>query len=188
MKCCRVLFPASEAGQEATTASFDPPTRAFPSLTPASGASAKRFVVAKKHAHAPRAALVEVAQALTRKLYGPTEQLERITIRLKSGIRIRVDVPEGGFLNPPSGPHPAALAAANRFVPTPFQKGILQALNGQALRTDDLAHKVGNRRKLFIHPGGLRELQDHSLVAHHKRLGYYRPDAPPPVLQDAEVH
>jgi hypothetical protein len=181
-----VISPAREAGQEASTASFDPPTRAFPLLTSASGASTKRFAVTKKHAHAPRAALVEVAQALTRKLYGPTEQLERITIRLKSGIRIRVDVPEGGFLNPPSGSHHASSVSPDRFVPTPFQKGILQALNGQALRTDDLAHKVGNRRKLFIHPGGLRELQDQSLVAHHKRLGYYRPDAPPPVLKDAE--
>lgn len=141
--------------------------------------------MSKKHVHAPRAALIEVARALTRKLYGAAESLERITIRLKSGIRIRVDVPEEERRQRPNPP-PALPAALSRFVPTPFQKGILLALNGQALRTDDLAHKVGSRRKLFIHPGGLRELQEQALVGHHKRLGYYRPDAPPPALKEGE--
>ena len=142
--------------------------------------------MSKKRTHAPRAALIEAARALTRRLYGSVEHLERITIRLKSGIRIRVDVPEEESRQRPSGPSPAPTLPPTRFVPTPFQKGILQALDGQALRTDDLAHEVGNRRKLFIHPGGLRELQAQGLVAHHNRLGYYRPDAPPPALKDAK--
>jgi hypothetical protein len=112
--------------------------------------------------------------------------LELITIRLKSGIRIRVDVPDIEIPQLASGPPPPPTMPPTRFVPTPFQKGILHALDGQALRTSDLAHKVGNRRKLFVHPGGLRELQAQGLVAHHHRLGYYRPDAPPPAPKDAE--
>jgi hypothetical protein len=151
-------------------------------LTRASGVGTERCAVSAKRGHASRAALIEAARALALKLYGPAEQLTRITIRLRSGIRIRVDVPAGPQPEPPPG-QPAP-APAGRFVPTPFQKGILQALTGQALRTDDLAHKVGNRRKLFTHPGGLRELQEHGLVAHHKRLGYFRPDAPPAALRE----
>jgi hypothetical protein len=155
-----------------------------PRLVPAraSGAGTERCAVTEKRGNASRAALIEAARALALRLYGPAEQLTRITIRLQSGIRIRVDVPAGPLPEP--FPEQPAAEPAGRFVPTPFQKGILQALHGQALRTDDLARKVGNRRKLFIHPGGLRELQEHGLVAHHKRLGYFRPDAPPPALRD----
>jgi len=67
------------------------------------------------------------------------------------------------------------------FVATPFQRGILDALAHKALRTDDLAGEVGDRRRLFKN-GGIKELMEQGLVAHHKRLGYYRPDAPPPEL------
>lgn len=137
--------------------------------------------MSKKYVYAP-AALIEAAQALTLSLYGNVEHLARITIRLKSGDRIRVDIPDEESTGQPS----SSLLPPSCLVPTPFQQGILQALNGQALRTDGLAHKVGNRRKLFIHPGGLRELQDHGMIAHHKRVGYYRPDALPPVLRDVE--
>jgi hypothetical protein len=129
---------------------------------------------------ATKVALIEGARALALRLYGPGEQPTRITIRTRSGIRIRVDVPTRRQTAPNREPAPAAPPPPARFVPTPFQKGILEALHGQALRTDDLAHKVGSRRKLFTHPGGLRELQEQGLVGHHKRLGYYRPDAPPP--------
>ena len=60
------------------------------------------------------------------------------------------------------------------FVPTPFQKGILDALDGKALRTDSLGNKVGDRRRLFKQ-GGLKELRERGLVGHHDRLGYYSP-------------
>jgi len=40
-----------------------------------------------------------------------------------------------------------------------------------------LPAKVGDRRRLFK-AGGLKELKEIGLVAHHRRLGYYRPDAP----------
>jgi hypothetical protein len=138
------------------------------------------FAVRKKEEHASRVALIEAARALARRLYGPAEQPTRITIRTRSGFRIRVDIPIQP-LAPPLREQPSpSIPPLGRFLPTPFQKGILQALQGQALRTDALGRKVGNRRKLFTHPGGLRELQEQGLVAHHKRLGYYRPDAPPP--------
>jgi hypothetical protein len=68
------------------------------------------------------------------------------------------------------------------FVPTPFQRGILDALNGKALRTDPLGKKVGNRRKLFNDPGGLPELQEEGLVGHHPRIGFYSTANPPPEL------
>jgi hypothetical protein len=89
---------------------------------------------------------------------------------------------------PPSAP-PAPPADTPKvppalpFIPTPFQKGILAALDGTALRTDALGRAVGSRRKLFIDPGGIKELQQHDLVRHHGRLGYYRPDKPPPAVQ-----
>jgi hypothetical protein len=69
------------------------------------------------------------------------------------------------------------------FAPTDFQEAILEALEGKALRTDALAAKVGDRRRLFRHPGGIKELIEQGLVKHHDRLGYYRPDAPPPELE-----
>lgn len=80
-------------------------------------------------------------------------------------------------------PAPAVEEPEEPFVLTPFQTAILKALEGKALRTDPLANKVNDRRRLFIHPGGLKELQEQGLVAHHKRLGFYRPDAPPPQLE-----
>ena len=106
-------------------------------------------------------ALIEAARSLVRKLYGAGEHLVRITIRTRSRIRIRVDVPEGRRPARIASQRPAApRLPPTPFVPTPFQKGILQALHGQALRTDDLGRKVGSRRKLFSHLGGLGELRE----------------------------
>lgn len=72
------------------------------------------------------------------------------------------------------------------FVPTAFQADILDALDGKALRADALGHKVGDRSRLYRRPGGLHELREEGLVCLHKRLGYYRPDAPPPELEEEE--
>ncbi len=74
-------------------------------------------------------------------------------------------------------------ASAKPFIPSPFQKFILTKLTGKALRTDALANAVGSRRKLFK-PGGLKELQTQGLVDHHDRIGFYRPDAPPPEYRE----
>lgn len=77
------------------------------------------------------------------------------------------------------------VAEDSAFVPTAFQQDILKALDGKALRTDALAAKVGDRRRLFKDPGGLPELQEHGLVSHNRRVGYYRPDSLPPELTQA---
>lgn len=52
------------------------------------------------------------------------------------------------------------------------------------MRTAALAKAVGcSEPQLFKKPkGGIEELKTHGLVAHHERLGFYRPDAPPPDL------
>lgn len=105
----------------------------------------------------------------------PGEVPEEITVRMVSGRKLRAPVPAPGIAAEPTAPQP--------FVPTPFQQDILDALEGKALRTDALAAKVGDRSRLFRHPGGLKELQEQGLVAHHKRLGFYRPDAPPEELE-----
>lgn len=70
----------------------------------------------------------------------------------------------------------------NVFIPNGFQQGVLRSLEGVALRSDPLGRAVGDRRRLFRDPGGLPELVEHGLVEHHPRLGYYRPDAPPPEM------
>lgn len=90
---------------------------------------------------------------------------------------------------PPQAATPAtptaatAATAANIFVPDTYQLAILEALDGKALRTAKLASATGgDERRLFRHPGGLRELREHGLIESHPRLGYYRPDSLPPQL------
>jgi hypothetical protein len=111
----------------------------------------------------------------------PGQIPDRLRIYLVSGRKIDLPVI--------AAPIPAvvAAAAAEPFIPTPFQEAILEALDGKALRTDALGAKVGDRSRLFRHPGGLKELQEQELVAHHKRLGFYRPDAPPEELSDNDA-
>ncbi len=72
------------------------------------------------------------------------------------------------------------------FVPTANQDLILDALAGKGLRTDALCAAAGlERSQLFRKPkGGLQELKDQGLVAHNDRLGYFRPDDPPPELAE----
>lgn len=66
------------------------------------------------------------------------------------------------------------------FIPSQTQELILDALAGKALRTDQIANLCDIDRRTLFKPGGLKELQDVGLVAWHRRLGYYRPDDPPP--------
>lgn len=82
------------------------------------------------------------------------------------------------------GPFGGRVSEEATFVPTPFQEAILDALEGKALRKQQLGAAVGDASRLYRDPGGLKELRDHGLVAHHSRLGYYRPDAPPDQLHD----
>jgi hypothetical protein len=79
----------------------------------------------------------------------------------------------------------APVQAAVQFIPNPFQQLILEKLDGRALRTDGLCTKTSERRQLFRKKGGIHELKRVGLVAHHERVGFYRPDAPPPHLAKA---
>lgn len=72
------------------------------------------------------------------------------------------------------------------FVPSPFQAGILKVLDGKAMRTDALGAAVGDRSRLFK-DNGIAELREKGLVAHHPRLGFFRPDAPPAELKAVYV-
>src|SRR5438128_334242 len=81
------------------------------------------------------------------------------------------------LVNTIEGLLPPAAPVQPGFIPSAFQRGILDALAGKALRTDALAAKVGSRSRLFADPGGLPELQEEGLVSYHPRVGYYRPDA-----------
>lgn len=70
------------------------------------------------------------------------------------------------------------------FAPTVYQKAILAALDGKAMRTADLADALGgDRRRLFKDPGGIKELKKAGMISNHPRLGYYRIDSPPPELK-----
>ena len=67
---------------------------------------------------------------------------------------------------------------------TPLQKSVLDALDGRALKVEDLQHECRvDRPRLYYgnkkRDCGLIELRDMGLVAHKRPIGYYRPDAPP---------
>jgi hypothetical protein len=68
---------------------------------------------------------------------------------------------------------------ASPFIPTPFQKAILECLQNKGMRTDAIANKLGDRRKFFREK---KELEEQGLLSHHKRVGFYSPVAPPPEL------
>ena len=66
------------------------------------------------------------------------------------------------------------------FVPNDFQNSILQALDGVALKKQDLANKVcGGEGSRLYKPGGIKELMERKLVTNKPRLGYFRPSNPP---------
>jgi hypothetical protein len=65
------------------------------------------------------------------------------------------------------------------FVPLPFQRRILNELKYKSLTADRLQeHLACDRKSLYVR--GLRELTRHGLVVPSRRIGYYRPDFPPP--------
>ncbi len=65
------------------------------------------------------------------------------------------------------------------FIPTRFQQRILDKLGYTALTADELQAELDvDRSRLYR--DGLRELKREGLVKNHRRVGYYRPDAPPP--------
>ncbi len=74
-----------------------------------------------------------------------------------------------------------AKAPSEAFVPNDFQREILNALDGRALKKQALAIEVcaGEGSRLY-RPGGIKELMNGGHVVNKRRLGYYRPDRPPP--------
>jgi hypothetical protein len=90
--------------------------------------------------------------------------------KLKSATRVRELVAKQ-----------ASAGDAVPFVANRFQIDILNALEGRALIKDELAEEVcGGEGTRLYRPGGIKELMEVGKVAHKHRLGYYRPDAPPP--------
>ncbi len=87
-----------------------------------------------------------------------------------------------GPVEPPLVATSAPQMTPPAFVQTAYQDAIMDALDGVALRTDPLGAAVGDRSRLFK-PGGLSELRKAGRVAHHPRLGFYRPDRLPPELE-----
>jgi hypothetical protein len=95
---------------------------------------------------------------------------------------------------PPAAPDPAADGApsdpvaspatrppSSPFLPSPYQRRILALLDRRALKTDTLQAKMKTDRK-SLYKRGLNELMANGLVQNNRRVGYFRPDAPPPEL------
>jgi hypothetical protein len=84
-------------------------------------------------------------------------------------------------------PVPADLIAELRaepkppFIPTERQQKILDILNGKSKKLDQLAELL-KVVPTTLSGRDLKELKEAGRVRHCKRVGYYRPDAPPPDL------
>jgi hypothetical protein len=88
------------------------------------------------------------------------------------------------LLVPPAGPAPvAAPPPGDPPSPTPYQERILDALAGKCLTADQLAEKVGDRRRLF-RDGGVKDLVTAGLVKKRQGHGYYATDDPPDEFSD----
>lgn len=61
---------------------------------------------------------------------------------------------------------------------TALQQGILEALDGTALRSRELDLEIKANGRLYK-KGGLTELMEQGRVLSDRRVGYYRPDRPP---------
>lgn len=87
-----------------------------------------------------------------------------------------------GLTNSVPVPAPESVNGWQPFTPRPFQQAILDALAGKALHARALGAKVGDSGRLYK-PHGIQELRERGLVELHERLGFWRPDAPPPELE-----
>lgn len=69
---------------------------------------------------------------------------------------------------------------SEKFLLTPMQKSIWEALQGTALRVEPLARKVSGGDTGRLYKAGLKtQLCAVGIVKYQRGLGYYRPDAPP---------
>jgi hypothetical protein len=118
----------------------------------------------------------DAVRVLVQTVYGPYRRPVRVIVVMDDGEQLRLPVPLVATAAPTAEPP---------FIPTDSQSSILTALEGRALTTDALANRAGiDRSTLFRRPGGLHELRELGLVSHRDRLGFYRPDMPPPGLDE----
>jgi hypothetical protein len=90
----------------------------------------------------------------------------------------------------PSGP-PSWHTAQPPSIPTPVndpreplffgprQKAIMDHLDGKAMRSRALAKALHIDQPSLYKRDGIKELMANGLVKTHRKIGYYRPDAPP---------
>ncbi len=80
-----------------------------------------------------------------------------------------------------SSPTKDAELVPNGIVMSTFQQSIYRALDGVALKKNDLSDRVcpDDPSRLYK-PNGLQEMRSRGLVSHKRGLGFYRPDRPPP--------
>ena len=117
------------------------------------------------------------------------ENTGKITLQAKAkGEEITLTLPAVSIRlfegHPDNTPKTPARPGKLPFVPNAYQRGILEALDGKAMRAKALGRELGDERRLYRDKGGIKELEEEELVRHHERLGYYRPDAPPAELRD----
>jgi hypothetical protein len=126
--------------------------------------------------------LGDLARRHVREQYPPLDGPVKVCIHLAANLELISVTVEAvpGRGGPPARP---ARRPAEAWGPTPTQRAILTALDGVALRTAGLAEVLGGDRLALFRAGGIGELRDRGFVAHEPRIGYYRPDAPPPELR-----
>jgi hypothetical protein len=69
------------------------------------------------------------------------------------------------------------------FIPNDLQRRMLCALKNRSLRNKVLAREAKCAPRSLYRLGGVKGLINAGLVNHHKSVGYYRPDAPPPDIE-----
>lgn len=111
-----------------------------------------------------------------RRLRSALEQLARSVERTLTDLRAEQDrIDLAAKITAKITPLPPA------FVPNERQKAILELLNGRAKKLDQLALALGVAGET-LSGRYLNELKAQGKVIHNRRIGYYRPDSPPPGL------
>lgn len=115
--------------------------------------------------------------------YIPNGDFQRLAIRLRHEAALARTAFVASATAERGGPPPNGNGqVVTSFVPTDLQRAILRCLDGKALKVQAIATTVcnGERTRLYK-PGGIKELKDAGLVDHKHQVGYFRPDAPPPI-------
>ena len=110
-----------------------------------------------------------------------------LCVKLHDGNKISLPFPFLGPHQPAVPPSPKVSEGEDEdeesFELHPFQETILEALDGKALSARQLGAAVGDVSRLYRRHG-LRDLRTRGLVDLHPDHGYYRPDSPPPGLEE----